>query len=307
MTAPIGTGASRVCRSWRASYKPATLILAALMAACQAREVVEISKFPGQGRHVAESITIVSWNAEKGASPQFTGDLVNLIVTNRPDFVFLQEARVDLVKTGRIGGHFAASWRYPWPDGKTIGLLTLSQVPPLRLQPMPSEHKEFFITAPKLSLVTEYPLADGERLMTVNVHILAFERFQTVGIRAQLEDLEAVMAAHTGPIVFTGDFNTWSHKRLDVLEGIVDALGLTEVEDFPPGRRLGDKSNSFLNWLFGIDEGLPLDRVYYRGFTHHSAKVLSYDSSDHRAIQVTLELEPQRPASTNQKNHGGFP
>jgi len=299
MRAATATGDLRKCCSWRACYKPATLVLVALMAACQAREVVEISQFPGQGRDVPERITIVSWNAEKGASPQLSGDLVNLIITNRPDFVFLQEARADLLETERIGGHFAASWRYPWPDGETIGLLTLSQVPPLRIQPMPSKHKEFFVTAPKLSLVTVYSLADGERLMTVNVHILAFERFQTVGIRTQLQDLEAVMAAHTGPIVLTGDFNTWSHKRLDVLEGIVDALGLTEVEDFPPGRRLGDKSNSLLNWLFGIDEGLPLDRVYYRGFSHHSAKVLTYDSSDHRAIQVTLELEPQRPASAN--------
>lgn len=299
MTDSAGTRASPVSRWWRACCTSAILVLAALMVACQAREVVEILKFPGQGRDVPETITIVSWNAEKGASPQFTGDLANLIITNRPDFVFVQEAQVDLLQTKRIGGHFAASWSYPWPDGKTIGLLTLSSVPPLQIQPMPSKHKEFFITAPKLSLITEYPLTNGERLLAVNVHILAFERFQTIGIRTQLEDLEAVMAAHTGPIVFTGDFNTWSQKRLDVLEGVVDALGLTEVEDFPPGRRLGDKSNSFLNWLFGIDEGLPLDRVYYRGFTHHSAKVLTYESSDHKAIQVTLELEPQRPASAN--------
>lgn len=299
MTDPAETCASLVSCRWRGWYKPVTLVLVALMVACQAREVVEISKFPGQGRDVSESITIVSWNAQKGASSQFTGDLANLIITNRPDFVFLQEARVDLLTTKRIGGHFAASWSYPWPDGKTIGLLTLSQVPPVQIQPMPSKHKEFFITAPKLSLVTEYPLANGERLLTINVHILAFERFQTIGIRTQLEDLQAVMATHIGPIVFIGDFNTWSHKRLDVLEGIVDTLGLSEVEDFPPGRRMGDKDNSLLNWLFGIDEGLPLDRVYYRGFTHHSAKVLTYESSDHRAIQVTLELEPRRPASAN--------
>lgn len=299
MIDPGDTGASRIGRSRWASYKPAALVLAALMVSCQAREVVKVSEFPGQDRDVPESITIVSWNAQKGASPQFTADLANLISVNRPDFVFLQEARVDLLQTTRIGGHFAASWSYPWPDGTTIGLLTLSQVPPVRIQPMPSKHREFLITAPKLSLVTEYPLANGQRLLTVNVHILAFERWGTTGIRSQLEDLQAVMEAHTGPIVLTGDFNTWSQKRLGVVQKVADALELTEVRDFPPGRRMADKEKSFLNWLLGIDKGIPLDRVYYRGFTHRSAKVLTYESSDHRAIEVTLELEPRRPASAN--------
>ncbi len=107
-----------------------------------------------------------------------------------------------------------------------------------------------------------------------------------------MEDLEALMQEHDGPIILIGDFNTWSRKRLDLVNGVVERVGLTEVTDFEEGRRTGDKETSFLNWLFGIDEELPLDRVYYRGFTHHSAKVLPYDSSDHPAFQVTLELDP---------------
>jgi endonuclease/exonuclease/phosphatase (EEP) superfamily protein YafD len=144
--------------------------------------------------------------------------------------------------------------------------------------------------------VTEYPLTNGQRLLAINVHLLAFERWSTVGIRSQLDDLEAVMQEHDGPIVLVGDFNTWSQKRLDLVQEVVDALNLTEVTDFPTGRRTGDKQTSFLNWLFGIDKQLPLDRVFYRGFTDHSARVLPYDSSDHRAIQVTLVLDTRRPA-----------
>ena len=161
---------------------------------------------------------------------------------------------------------------------------------PTRIQPLPSKHKEFFITAPKLSLATVYPLANGQQLLAINVHLLAFERWGTTGIGSQMEDLEALMRDHDGPIVLLGDFNTWSRKRLELVDGVVERLGLTEVTEFEEGRRTGDKDASFLNWLFGIDEELPLDRIYYRGFTHHSAKVLPYDSSDHRAIQVTLEL-----------------
>jgi len=280
-------------------FRATVFSLVVLTASCQARDVIKISEFPEQQRAVPASITIVNWNAQKGANPQFKSDLSRLVIASRPDFVFLQEARADLLQTKRIGGYFASSWSYPWPNGKTIGLLTLSYVPPTRIQPVPSNYKEFFITAPKLSLVTEYPLANGQRLLAINVHLLAFERWSTAGIRSQLDDLEALMREHDGPIVLVGDFNTWSQKRLDLVQEVVDALNLTEVTDFPAGRRTGDKKTSFLNWLFGIDKELPLDRVFYRGFTDHSAKVLTYDSSDHRAIQVTLVLDTRRPTPAN--------
>ena len=290
-------GASSIARWQRLLLRTAALILILLTVSCQARDVIKISEFPGQDRAVPERIVIVNWNAQKGQNPRFRSDLARVVIEQRPDFVFVQEARVDLLDTKRIGGHFASSWSYPWPNGETFGLSTLSYVAPTRIQPVPSKFKEFFITAPKLSLVTEYPLVNGQRLLAINVHLLAFERWGTSGIGSQLKDLEAIMKEHVGPIVLVGDFNTWSLKRLDLVQKIAEALNLTEVTGFPPGRRTGDKQASFLNWLLGIDQGLPLDRVYYRGFTHHSAKVLPYESSDHRALQVTLELEP--PASSS--------
>lgn len=276
-------------------------VVIVLTGACQAWDVIKVSGFSREHGAVPESIAVVSWNAQKGQDPRFKSDLSRLVIVDRPDFVFLQEARSDLLETKRIGGYFASSWSYPWPDGETIGLLSLSYVSPTRIQPLPSRHKEFLITAPKLSLVTEYPLTNGERLLAINVHLLAFERWSTKGIGSQLEDLKAIMEEHSGPIVLVGDFNTWSQKRLDLLQAVAEDLNLKEVSGFPPGRKTGAKEGSFLNWLFGVDDNLPLDRVYYRGFTHHSAKVLPYDSSDHRAIQVTLVLEPRYLASVNEE------
>jgi endonuclease/exonuclease/phosphatase (EEP) superfamily protein YafD len=107
------------------------------------------------------------------------------------------------------------------------------------------------------------------------------------------------MKEHSGPIILLGDFNAWSQRRLKLVQVVADGLDLTEVTQFPSGRRTADKGSSFLNDLFGIDEKLPLDRVYYRGFTHHSAKVLPYESSDHKAIQVTLELAPEKSVVSN--------
>lgn len=276
--------------------KTAAIILIVLAASCQTREIIKISEFAEQPRPVPQGIVVVSWNAQKGASSDFKPELSQLVTADNPDFVFLQEARADLLQTKRIGGYFASSWSYPWPNGKTIGLLTLSHISPVRIQAIPSNHKEFFVTAPKLSLATEYPLVDGQRLLAINVHLLAFERWSTVGMRSQLEDLKTVMSEHQGPIILVGDFNTWSQKRLDLVQQLARELGLTEVKNFSSGRKTADKKASFLNWLFGVDKALPLDRMYYRGFSHHSAKVLPYQSSDHPAIRVTLVLEP-RPDS----------
>ncbi|MGD8371767.1 MAG: endonuclease/exonuclease/phosphatase family protein [Syntrophobacterales bacterium] len=270
------------------------LCLFTLLVSCRATGVTQISEHPGQEQILPPKITIVNWNAQKGINPQFKSDLWLLIEEQRPDFVFLQEARADLLEANQIGGYFAKSWKYPWADGTTIGVLTLSKVPPVRVQPVPTKYREFFITAPKVSLITEYPLPNGEQLLAVNVHLLTFERWGTMKMRAQLDELKEIMARHSGPIVFAGDFNTWNYKRLGLVQELAEDLQLVEVTDFPPGRHTADRQSSCLNWLFGIDEDLPLDRVYYRGFSYHAARVLSYDSSDHRAILVTLILEPGR-------------
>lgn len=63
-----------------------------------------------------------------------------------------------------------------------------------------------------------------------------------------------------------------------------------EAGSFGAGRRTGDLGWSFLNWLFGVDPTLPLDRVYYRGLVPGEVKVLPYTSSDHSALLVPFAL-----------------
>ena len=42
-----------------------------------------------------------------------------------------------------MGGYFAKAWSYPWQDGQTIGVLTLSRVSPVRILPVPTKYREF--------------------------------------------------------------------------------------------------------------------------------------------------------------------
>ena len=135
---------------------------------------------------------------------------------------------------------------------------------------MPSKYREFRVTAPKVSLVTEYPLSKRENLLAVNVHLLNFERWSVKKISHQLEDLKTIIANHSGPIVMAGDFNTWNQKRLKLVKQIARDIKLKEVTDFPKNRRTGELKSDFWNEVFGIDKDLPLDRVFFQRFCAHS-------------------------------------
>ena len=196
------------------------IILVAVTVSCRGKGTVQVAEFSDQAQTLPASITIVNWNAQKGKNSQFASDLKLILEREKPDIVFLQEAKADLFEPEQMGGYLAEGWSYPWPGGKTIGVMTLSRVPPVRIEPVPTRYREFGVTAPKISLVTGYPLPNGKNLLAVNVHLLNFEVWSVKKISHQLKDLKAIMAKHTGPIVMAGDFNTWNQKRLDLVKEI---------------------------------------------------------------------------------------
>jgi endonuclease/exonuclease/phosphatase (EEP) superfamily protein YafD len=264
----------------------------ALTVSCRGQGAVRIAEFSTDEQVLPASFTVVNWNLQKGRDPRLAADLKLLLEREKPDIVFLQEAKADLYQLEEMGGYFAQSWSYPWLGGETVGVLTLSRVPPIRVQPVPTQYREFGVTAPKVSLVTEYPLPGGKTLLTVNVHLLNFERWSVKKIRHQLEKLKTIMALHSGPILMAGDFNTWNRKRLDLVKRITADVRLEEVVDFPAGRTTGDQDSAFLNEFLGIDKNLPLDRVFFSGLKPTDARILDYRSSDHTPILVRLTTFP---------------
>ena len=268
------------------------MVLVALTVSCRGKGTTQIADFSEPDQILPAYITVVNWNVQKGKHPQFVKDLKSILQQEKPDIVFLQEAKVDLFEPVQMGGYFAHGWSYPWPGGETTGVMTLSRVPPVRIQTMPTKYREFGITTPKVSLVTEYPLPNGERLLAVNVHLLNFERWSIQKISHQLEDLKSIMADHSGPILMAGDFNTWNQKRLQLVKEIGQDLKLQEVTDFPEGRTTGDTQSKFWNEVLGVEKDLPLDRIFFLYFKPISAQVLNYDTSDHRPILVKLKLQP---------------
>ena len=89
-----------------------------------------------------------------------------------------------------------------------------------------------------------------------------------------------------------GDFNTWNRQRLELVKKVARDVQLKEVTDFPSGRTTGNTKSEYWNKALGVDRSLPLDRVFFLGFDPASARVLNYDTSDHRPILVKLKLQP---------------
>jgi endonuclease/exonuclease/phosphatase (EEP) superfamily protein YafD len=280
----------------RALISLGLLVLATFsLAGCRTGGIERLPAGLGAPDRAASTFTVLSWNAQKGRDDRFRGDLRTLLAEHVPDLVFLQEARADFAPRPGLEGFFARSWSYPWPGGTTVGVLTLSATRPTELRSLPTRHRELGVTAPKVALLSEHTLPGGERLLAVNVHCLNFEVGVTRALKAQLESLRRAMSEHRGPIVLAGDFNSWSERRLELVDRLTRSLGLSEVHSFEGARRTGDLGSGLANRLFGVDPSLPLDRVYYRDLRVRRARVLSYDSSDHAPLAVTFALPTSSP------------
>ncbi|WP_038183499.1 endonuclease/exonuclease/phosphatase family protein [Vibrio rhizosphaerae] len=136
---------------------------------------------------------------------------------------------------------------------------------------------EPLIRLPKSALVAYYPLSQSETqtLAVVNVHAINF----SLGIEAfqkQLQQLTSTLTSHQGPILFAGDFNSWSDARIQLVHQMMASLSMQEVHF------THDQRKQFLSH--------PLDHVFYRGLRLNQASVVQTTASDHNPIQVSFSL-----------------
>lgn len=233
---------------------------------------------PGQGLD-AGRLGIVSWNMKKGELANWQHDLARM--ARGKDLVLIQEASVDAELMGQLQStaHWAFAPGYRTKRSET-GVLTLSTQPPItqcNLQAV-----EPILGTPKATSITRFELRNRpETLLVANVHAVNF----TLGLaefRRQMNDLRTVLAAHTGPIILSGDFNTWRVARLDIVDAMFGELGLESVE-------------------FGEDHrtrffGLPLDHLFVRGLAMEYAATQSVRTSDHNPLSASFRFEGAAPA-----------
>lgn len=221
----------------------------------------------------AQPLRVLSWNLHKSEDAGWQTDLARFAAGN--DLLLLQEAVLtdelrDVVE--RTGHRWQMAGAFSM-DGIERGVMIAARVEPLAVCTLRTFEPLFPL--PKSALVARYALAGrAETLAVANLHGINF----TLGLGRFTEQIEAVareLERHEGPLIFGGDFNTWSDERHEALLQVTQRLRLTPVMPAPDGRRRA----------FGR---YTLDHFFVRGLKVEQAVAEEVKSSDHNPIFVTL-------------------
>jgi len=226
-----------------------------------------------------KSIKILNWNIYKGSKKNWIRDYNR--INDKYDIITLQEivskAPVENILSQDIQRQrvYAYSFKYEETNIYT-GLVTLSKAKATTYEYRVTDDFEPIIATPKVSLYTTYPIhGENEELLVANIHSINFVGQQA--FENQLQQAKEEISKHDGPVVFAGDFNTWSVKRLLFLRKTMKSLGLNSVRFTPDTRKKVI--------------GLALDHIFVRGLEVINSKSLDHiRSSDHVAMEVELKI-----------------
>ncbi|MEI8346212.1 MAG: endonuclease/exonuclease/phosphatase family protein [Pseudomonadota bacterium] len=227
-----------------------------------------------------DSIRVLVWNTYKGRRENWEKDYLSMIPDHQ--LLLLQEAYLSPEMTKTFGARpdlayeMAVSFNMS-SDRIPTGVATASNNCPEIIQWLRSPGRETIpgFATPKVALLTTYGLkGTAERLLVANLHALNFVTTGT--FEEQINQVLAALAQHLGPIIFAGDFNTYTQTRFDYLVANCSKLGLIHVK--------------FSNEK--IFFGKILDHVFVRGLKVKETSIWEQiESSDHKALDVELQLE----------------
>jgi endonuclease/exonuclease/phosphatase (EEP) superfamily protein YafD len=222
----------------------------------------------------SRNFKVLNWNSYKGSNALWQDDLERL--SSLSDLVVLQEGYLtdnlqDLLNNKQYSWDIAKGFTY---NNIYTGVLTASRVKPDYLCSFRAP--EPIIRVPKTVLITRYPLSGtNEYLVVINIHMINFS-FDITDYRVQLEKVVEVVSQHRGPLIISGDFNSWNTARKKVLADFMQELGLNEVV-FETDHR-----TTFM--------GQQVDHIFYRKLVPLEALTEEVRTSDHNPMLVTFKL-----------------
>lgn len=231
----------------------------------------------------SKGIQILVWNLHKGGDQDFQKDFS--ILSYKKDLIISQEMLLnsEMKKVFSDLPDYLFSTATSFFVGKDLtrtGVAIGSQVPAVNSYFLRSKNLEPIIGSPKMTLINQYPIENHTEVLTViNLHAINF-----VSARAFGEEVDRISHAmltlklQNRPLIFAGDFNSWSEDRVNILNNLKIKFNLKEAS-FTPDHRL-----TFM--------GLPLDHVFYSEHLELvSAKAdKSYQGSDHKPLELIFDL-----------------
>ncbi|HXH75968.1 MAG TPA: endonuclease/exonuclease/phosphatase family protein [Bacteriovoracaceae bacterium] len=227
------------------------------------------------------SIKTLVWNIKKAELPDWKPEFLQY--SKGRDLVLIQEAYTnDLFKNT-----LAALKDYRFDMGVTFirkrdssesGTMIGSLVDPLEVVVKHSLDLEPVVSTPKSMIFAKYPVAGlKEELLVISVH--AINITTPWAFKRHINSATDEISKHIGPVLYAGDFNTWSEFRLRHLFASVKTMGLKAVEF-----KNGDKRMKFSDNY--------LDHAFTRGLRVITAEVVPESKgSDHKPLHLELALE----------------
>lgn len=223
---------------------------------------------------------LLVWNIYKTDKPDWKKDF-NSIMQNK-DLILLQEFIDNELSLNTLKTHQKYAWDFATSfvfeeTGLRTGVAIGSKTEPLDLYFYRTKNLEPIVRTPKVFTISEYAIEDKKNtLKAMNIHGINF--VSSKKLDAQLKASYLELKEHKGPIVFAGDFNTWSRKRVDVLNKYIKLLNLEEV-NFSPDHRM-------------FKFGFPLDYILVRGLKVLKSQTHGdLNGSDHKAMTATLQVK----------------
>ena len=228
-------------------------------------------------------IKFMVWNIYKAKDEGWSKDFLNY--ASDVDVFMLQEAALNgnmeatLAELPDFQFDMGISFvlRKRGPDEAT-GSLVGSWVTPEEKGVLISRDREPIIGTPKAVTYAKYPISQSnESVLVVNIHGLNMT--STRKFKRQMNDCKKLIEKHSGPVVFAGDFNTRSKRRVKYMYKIMKSLGLVEVKFPNDNRRRSKFTKRFIDYSF------------VRGMDVTSSEVLGHvKSSDHYAMLFTVKI-----------------
>ena len=216
---------------------------------------------------------LLSWNIRKGLDSGWQADLQGL--SESANLIFLQEARpgprLQRILKAHPHQQFVPGFSLA---GKPTGVMTASTERSAMYCSL--LNREPWLGTPKGTSVTLYAVGKQRAaLLAINLHGINLS-IGTRVFRKQIQALDPLLAAHTGPVVVGGDINAWSRHRLAAMDALATRHGLQRV-GFQPDLR-------------SRIVGLAMDYIYLRGLDIVIAEALPVTSSDHNPLLLKLAL-----------------
>ncbi|HIP02432.1 MAG TPA: endonuclease/exonuclease/phosphatase family protein [Campylobacterales bacterium] len=228
-----------------------------------------------ENKHLkSDKFTLLNWNVHKNNHNfQWLHDFGQILHLYTPDFIAFQEYKTKskrsiLDSRKEYGYGFFSNIEMQKEDS---GLINASTCDIEEFNPIFSKHVEPLIKTPKISFFTQYNLEDGQKLTLINTHMINFVKNKKY--LSQIRQLEK-LCADQDILILTGDFNTWSSKRMHLLKSMTDTLGLDQVSF-----EIDHHKKSYL--------AHPLDHLFYKGLKPIKSEILhQIKTSDHKPIIV---------------------